>query len=237
MSALNTLRNNLTSDVGSFDKVGDLASTHFIPCKATLGFLPAWLRGMVKVGSQRDWMDKFNDKYHLEKKLTASTLPPFLETLTQRLQYETGEETSDGLSENISCKFSQVSLDKSESKSNFRDTVMCVSSLVKTINGQVVVVSADGSEETAGEFLMNRFPIGNTHMTMRELCDSYCPWSQLPTNTVMQDFIVPEEMQDRPAVQLCLPFHLRDKPKPTGAAARKTIEMLQFGLGHNFPIP
>jgi hypothetical protein len=174
-----------------WEGIGPLGANHSINQKACLGFLPPWCRELATVDPTSRVVKFFNDEFRLRRKLNRTELDRFMATLLKRLEVVFDTTFTDRIVENILCKAFRVLSKNNGNKKVLAwcDTLLPGQQIFDFKSNFVLVLSQGGEmEEVEGDAIVNRFPYGDSLLTMEELVSELGLPSVMPTESRMRKY-------------------------------------------------
>jgi hypothetical protein len=181
--------------------MGELKTNHSLAIMASLGLLPCWIREHAEITADSRYMKWFATQYPLPTPLNPTKLERVVSTLRKAFETEFGRPFTIRELENILCKVFRVTKEASSDR-QFCDMLIPYQNLfsfeVKK-HGTKVTIMNPGDEERIlvdGNGLINRWMLGDSHLTMQEIVKVLGIPAQMPTDESMTNITLPRLLCD-----------------------------------------
>ena len=177
--------------------MGDLRTNHSLAIMSALGLLPSWIRQHADISPTTRYMKWFSDHYPLPRPLNYTKLERVIATLGRALAHEFGREFTIRELENILCKVFRV-INDGPSDRLFGDILVPLQNLF-LFNKTTVKILNPRTAETQlvdGTALINRWMLGDSYLSMKEIVDVLGIRAQMPTETSLVNIKIPAPLFD-----------------------------------------
>jgi hypothetical protein len=175
--------------------MGNLRANHSLALMSSIGLLPPWIREHAEISHTSKYMQWFSDHYPLPRPLNSTRMEQVISTLRVAFENEFGRAYTVRELENILCKVFRVTND-GPSDRRFGDILVPKQNLF-VFNGTTVKILNPDTPETQlldGSALINRWMLGDSYLTMKEIVDVLGIPAQMPTAESFANIQIPSRL-------------------------------------------